>query len=129
MRLHIFKMCKQLSFISLCAVRDLPQEESIMLREIFPSILLCSHKKKVVYMCGGFWIHGFSRVWEHPQSHTFRRTHLYMNLPYNIMRKRLNRPKEMNAISTKVQLRFFPPVCPFAPSIFSQVTPRHVLQL
>jgi hypothetical protein len=35
----------------------------------------------------------------------------------------------MNAVSTKVLLRFFPSVCPFAPSIFSQVTPRHVLHL
>jgi hypothetical protein len=42
-------------------------------------------------------------------------------------RKILNRPKEMNAVSTKVLLRFFPSVCPFAPSIFSQVTHRHVL--
>jgi hypothetical protein len=37
----------------------------------------------------------------------------------------INVPKEMNAVSTKVMLRFFPPVCPFAPSIFSQVTPRY----
>jgi len=42
-------------------------------------------------------------------------------------RKILNWPEEMNAVSTKVLLRFSPPVCPFAPSIFSQVTPRHVL--
>jgi hypothetical protein len=28
--------------------------------------------------------------------------------------KILNKPKEMNAVSTKVLLRFFPPVCPFA---------------
>jgi hypothetical protein len=42
-------------------------------------------------------------------------------------RKTLNRAKEMNAVSTKVLLLFFHPVCPFAPSIFSQVTPRHVL--
>ncbi len=35
--------------------------------------------------------------------------------------KTLNRPKEMNALSTKVVLPFFPPVCTFAPSIFSQV--------
>jgi len=41
--------------------------------------------------------------------------------------KLLNRPKEMNAVSTKVLLQFFPPVCPFALSIFSQVTCRHVL--
>ncbi len=46
-----------------------------------------------------------------------------------------NRPKEMNVVSTKVLLLFFPPVCPFAPSISSQVTPRqphiiwHVLHL
>jgi hypothetical protein len=33
----------------------------------------------------------------------------------------------MNAISTKVLLRFFRPFCPFAPSMYSQVTPRHVL--
>ncbi len=38
-----------------------------------------------------------------------------------------NRPKEMNVVSTKVLLLFFPLVCPFAPSISSQVTPRHVL--
>jgi hypothetical protein len=38
-------------------------------------------------------------------------------------RKILNRPKEMNVVSTKVVLLFFPPVCPFAPSIFFQVTP------
>jgi hypothetical protein len=38
----------------------------------------------------------------------------------------LSQPKEMNAVSTKVLLRFFPTVCPFAPSIFSQVTPRHL---
>ncbi len=42
-------------------------------------------------------------------------------------RKILNRPKEMNAVSTKVVLLIFPPVCPFAQSISSQVTPRHVL--
>jgi len=42
-------------------------------------------------------------------------------------RKILNRPKEMNAVCTKVLLQFFPLVCPLAPSIFSQVTPRHVL--
>jgi len=41
--------------------------------------------------------------------------------------KILNRPKEMNAVCTKVLLQFFPPVCPFALSIFSQVTPSHVL--
>ncbi len=41
--------------------------------------------------------------------------------------KILHRPKEMNAVSTKVLLGLFPPVCPFAPSIFSQVTPRRVL--
>jgi hypothetical protein len=35
--------------------------------------------------------------------------------------KILNRPKELNAVSAKVLLRFFPSVCPFAPSIFSQV--------
>jgi len=33
--------------------------------------------------------------------------------------KILNRPKEMNAVSTKVLLRFSPPVCPFAPFIFT----------
>jgi hypothetical protein len=33
----------------------------------------------------------------------------------------------MNAVSTKVVLLFSPPVCPFAPSIFSQLTPRHVV--
>jgi hypothetical protein len=44
-----------------------------------------------------------------------------------ISRKTLTRPKEMNAVSTKVLLRFFPPVCTFAASIFSQVIPRHVL--
>ena len=33
--------------------------------------------------------------------------------------KTLNRPKEMNAVSTKVLLRFFPPVCPVARFIFS----------
>ncbi len=38
-----------------------------------------------------------------------------------ISRKTVNKPKEMNAVSTKVLLRFFPPVCTFAPSIFSQV--------
>jgi len=38
-----------------------------------------------------------------------------------ISRKTLNRPKEMNAVSTKVLLPFFPPVCTFAPSLFSQV--------
>jgi hypothetical protein len=41
--------------------------------------------------------------------------------------KTFNKPKEMNAkemnaVSTKVQLLFFPPVCPFAPPIFSQLT-------
>jgi hypothetical protein len=40
-----------------------------------------------------------------------------------------HRPKEMNVINMKVLLRFFLPICPFAPSIFSQVTPRHVLHL
>jgi hypothetical protein len=34
-------------------------------------------------------------------------------------RKTLNRPKEMNAVSTKVLLRFFPPVCSFARFIFT----------
>jgi hypothetical protein len=43
--------------------------------------------------------------------------------------KILNRPKEMNAVCTKVLLKCFPPVCPFVPSIFSPVTPRHVLHL
>jgi len=40
-----------------------------------------------------------------------------------VFRKILNRPKEMNAVSTKVLLLFFPPVCPFAPSrLFSSDT-------
>ncbi len=39
------------------------------------------------------------------------------NLSENI--KQAN--KEMNAVSTKVLLPFFPPVCTFAPSLFSQV--------
>ncbi len=39
----------------------------------------------------------------------------------------LNWPKEMNAVSIKVLLQFFRPVCRFSPSIFSQVAPRHVL--
>jgi hypothetical protein len=46
--------------------------------------------------------------------------------------KTLNRPKEMKAVRTKVLLLYFPPVCPFAPPIFSQVTSykiRHVLHL
>jgi hypothetical protein len=43
------------------------------------------------------------------------------------MEENINSPKEMNAVSTKGPLLFFPPVCPFAPSMFSQVTPRHVL--
>ncbi len=42
-------------------------------------------------------------------------------------RKILRTPKEMNAVSTRVVLLFFPQVCPFAPSIFSQVKPRNVL--
>jgi len=33
----------------------------------------------------------------------------------------------MNAVSTKVLLRFFPPVCPFARVYFHLVMPRHVL--
>jgi len=33
----------------------------------------------------------------------------------------------MNAVSTKVLLQFFPPVCPFARFIFTFVMPRHVL--
>jgi hypothetical protein len=33
--------------------------------------------------------------------------------------KIVNRPKEMNAVSTKVRLQFFPPVCPFARFIFT----------
>jgi hypothetical protein len=41
--------------------------------------------------------------------------------------KILNRPKQMNAVSTKVLLRFFPPVCPFAALYFHLVMPRHVL--
>jgi hypothetical protein len=53
--------------------------------------------------------------------HSTIETHL------KIIPKTLNRPKEMNAVSTKVLLRFFPPVCTFAPRIFSQVTPRHGL--
>jgi hypothetical protein len=32
----------------------------------------------------------------------------------------------MNAVSTKVLLRFFPPVCLFAPVYFHLVMPRHV---
>jgi hypothetical protein len=43
------------------------------------------------------------------------------------LKKILNSPEEMNAVSTKVVTLFFPPVCPFAPSIFCQVTPVHVL--
>ncbi len=43
--------------------------------------------------------------------------------------KILNRPQQMNACSQykKVLLRFFPPVCPFAPIYFDLVMPRHVL--
>jgi hypothetical protein len=41
--------------------------------------------------------------------------------------KILNSPKEMNAVCTKVVLLLFPRVSPFAPSIFSEVTPRNVL--
>ncbi len=33
----------------------------------------------------------------------------------------------MNAVSTKVLLRLFPPVCPFARVYFHLVMPRHVL--
>jgi hypothetical protein len=39
-----------------------------------------------------------------------------------ISRKTINRPKEMNAVSTIVVLQFFPPVCTFAPSLFSQLS-------
>jgi hypothetical protein len=44
----------------------------------------------------------------------------------NIKEAKGNECSEMNAVSTKVVLLFFPPVCLFAPSIFSQVTSRHV---
>jgi hypothetical protein len=37
----------------------------------------------------------------------------------------LKRPREMNAVSTKVVLRFFPPICPLAP-FFSPCHARHV---
>jgi hypothetical protein len=36
-----------------------------------------------------------------------------------LKRKILNRPKEMNAVNTKVLLLFFPSVCPFARFIFT----------
>jgi len=37
----------------------------------------------------------------------------------------LNRPNEMNAVSTKVKIRIFSPVCPFAP-FFHRVLHWHV---
>ncbi len=122
MHLHIFTMCKQLSFyFSMCFEGSPQKRRAFLLREIFPSILLCSHvliKRKLFTGVEVFVFMSSPRVWEHPQSHTFRRTHLCMNLPYNIMWETLNRPKKMNAVSTKALLPFFPPVCPFAPSIF-----------
>jgi hypothetical protein len=41
--------------------------------------------------------------------------------------KILNRPEEMNAVSTEVLVRCFPPVCPFARIIFHLVMSIHVL--
>jgi hypothetical protein len=38
---------------------------------------------------------------------------------HDFYQKILNGPKEMNVVSTKEQLQFFPPVCPFARFIFT----------
>jgi hypothetical protein len=40
--------------------------------------------------------------------------------------KMLNRPKEMNAVSTEVLLRFFSSCLPICPVFFHLVMPRHV---
>jgi hypothetical protein len=44
----------------------------------------------------------------------------------SITMENLKQPREMNAVSTKVVLRFFPPICPLAP-FFSPCHARHVL--
>jgi hypothetical protein len=93
-----------------------------MLREIFPSILLCSQvciKRKLftcveVFVFMGLGTPSVSHLQENPLVH---------EPPFNIMWKTLNRSKEMNAVSTKVLLQCFPPVCPFAPqACFGLVT-------
>jgi hypothetical protein len=63
MHLHSFTMCKQLSFyFSMCFEGSPPREQQYAegVFSFYSSMFSRSHKKKVVYMCGGLCIHGFS---------------------------------------------------------------------